>query len=278
MIYLAYDGSVNGDWIARYALAAATRTTDRRVILIHVDTSELPKQRLAEKLERLTLECGAADVTLDVRRLPVGDGVFATLTNAIPPGPESFLFCGARVRGGRRGYLSGTISERLLLARRYNALAVRVVQPGLLGVPHEFLMPVAGAPHGQRSAVPFLRLFGEDIDRVQLLRVMTVGRLAFRGLDRDRLARLRREGRDFLRAVEAALVEEAAIDAQRIDGTAEVSDDWAKEVIIFASRHRSQLILMEASLRDLGRRFLYGNPIEQVLRNAPCDVAVFRGV
>ena len=57
-----------------------------------------------------------------------------------------------------------------------------------------------------------------------------------------------------------------------------VSDDPPKEILIMAARLGSELILMGASERGLPHRFLYGNPIEQVLRRTPCDVAVYRGL
>jgi nucleotide-binding universal stress UspA family protein len=35
---------------------------------------------------------------------------------------------------------------------------------------------------------------------------------------------------------------------------------------------------MGASERTLTERFLFGSPIEQVLRDATCDVAIYRGI
>jgi nucleotide-binding universal stress UspA family protein len=35
---------------------------------------------------------------------------------------------------------------------------------------------------------------------------------------------------------------------------------------------------MGASERNLTERLFYGNPIEQVLRDATCDVAIYRGI
>ena len=63
----------------------------------------------------------------------------------------------------------------------------------------------------------------------------------------------------------------------RVEGRAVVSDDVPKEIVIQANQLGARLILMHAARRSLPHRFLYGNPIEQVLRNAPCDVAVYRG-
>ena len=62
-----------------------------------------------------------------------------------------------------------------------------------------------------------------------------------------------------------------------MDANVVVSDDVPKEIVIHASRSKSRLIYLGASERNLTQRLWYGNPIEQVLREAPCDVAIYRG-
>lgn len=62
-----------------------------------------------------------------------------------------------------------------------------------------------------------------------------------------------------------------------MDAHVVVSDDVSKEIVIAANKTRSKLIYMGASKRSLMERFYYGNPMEQVLRDATCDVAIYRG-
>jgi len=57
-----------------------------------------------------------------------------------------------------------------------------------------------------------------------------------------------------------------------------ISDDWAKEVIISAGRLNTHLICMEASKRNLKDHFIFSNPLEEILRKATCDVALYRGI
>ena len=51
---------------------------------------------------------------------------------------------------------SGTVTEQMMKLVRFNVLALRIVQPGLLGLPGNILVPVSGAPTGFRSAFPIL--------------------------------------------------------------------------------------------------------------------------
>lgn len=63
-----------------------------------------------------------------------------------------------------------------------------------------------------------------------------------------------------------------------MDAQAVLSDDISREILIAANKTKSRLIYMGASERKLAQRILYGNPIERVLRDATCDVAIYRGI
>lgn len=277
MIYLAYDGSTNGDWVARYGVTLASHAPDRRLMTIHVDTGEMPRDRLDEKLALLAIEGEAAGVAVETAVVPSAGDVFRALVDRVGPGPGNFLICGARATAGGKGYLSGTTAERLLDWHRSNVVVIRVLQPGLLGAPHDFLLPVAGDPLGARAGMALLALFDGDVRRVELLRVTTVAARAFRHMRPDAAARLRADGQRALHPIEADLIARTGLAAADVDVSAVVSDDWVREILIAASRHRSHLICMEASRRHLRKGFFYGNPLEIILRDAPCDVAIYRG-
>jgi nucleotide-binding universal stress UspA family protein len=130
---------------------------------------------------------------------------------------------------------------------------------------------------GLAEAVPFLRLFAPDIDRLHLLAIPEVGRWRFRHLSVESARRMMLRGYDYLRKAERLVSEDPAFAHVAVDAQAVVSDDPVKEIMIAANRTKSRLILAGASERNLSERFFYGNPLEQLLREAPCDVAVYRG-
>jgi nucleotide-binding universal stress UspA family protein len=276
-LYLAYDGSINGDWVARYAICLAAHQPLRHFHAIHVDTGELTRERLQSKLSRIEQECRAAEVTIRVDTIPVQQNVSVTLASAVPPDPDSLLICGTRLQSGRRGYLSGTISEALLSRHTTNVVAVRVVQPGLLGAPHDVLFPVLGPPADSPIAPPFLRWLAPAIRRVHILRVITVGHAAYKRLTSGQLAEFRRDGFGHAEGIEKRLIEETVLVDRMIDTIVRITDDWARDTIIHASRHKSQLICVEAPPPARTARLFRADPIERLLADAPCDVALFRG-
>lgn len=277
-IYLAYDGSINADWVARYAYRATCIVPDRQLTLVHIRDGTISAERLGAKLERIAVECRALEVELSVRTLPLGHDVLTTLLEAIPAGDEVYCLCGARATSRDKGFLAGTISQRLLRSRRFNTLALRVVNPGQLGCPTGVMFPLAGHPRKFRAAMPFLAMFARSISKLTLLRIMTVNTLLFRYLSTKRARSLLREGTGYVREVMADIVHEMGGESFRFDDHVLLSDDWAKEILIQAAKTRAGLILLGASDRFLQSHFFYGSKIEQILRHTPCDVGIYRKI
>ena len=282
MIYFAYDGSVNGDWVFWYALNLARDDATKRLTVLHVDTGDFTHEEIHTKINAFAAECEAQGVDMSFEMLscpsPSADCVFVALRKTVPEGDKSLLVCGARLKEGASGYLSGTVSERLLSDQTFPVMAVRVVQPGLLGAPKDFLIPVAGDPEGFHLGADILSRMVEGVRRIHLLRVMMIKRQVFRQLLNHQADGLREKGWVSLKGLDEELARRTGVDKWKIDANVRVSDDWAHEIIIQASRDKTHLILMEASRKGLKGGFLYGNPLEVVLRDAPCDVAIYRGV
>lgn len=277
MVFLAYDGSINGDWLSHYAVRMAANHPARRLTVVHVVDRHTPTAEIDQKLNHIDAECRRVGVSFDVARVPLAGSVADSLCRQVPAGAESYLVCGTRARERKRGLLAGTVSEQLLARRHCQTLALRVVQPGLLGMPRNVLVPLAGHPRGLTAAVPFLRLFAPDIDHLHLLTVREVGRWRFRRLSGESARRKMLRAYEYLREVEQQLASEEDFSHVALDAHGVVSDDAVKEIVIAANRTKSRLIFAGASERNLRQRFFFGEPLEQLLRDAPCDVAVYRG-
>jgi nucleotide-binding universal stress UspA family protein len=275
MLYLAYDASIHGDWVARYAMRAATRLPEPRLHVLHVEDRQVSKAALESRLARIEAECQRLSLPLEVTVKPERKGVAAALLAIVPPSPAHYLVCGTRVRQKRRGFLAGTVSERLLREGRCQVLSVRVVQPGLLGGPHNFLVPVSGRPEGIQVGLPFLRLLVPEASEVEVLLVRQMKHREFLHISHEEAARLIQRGQDYVLGIEQSLSTELGPTLGRLDASVVVSDDLPKEIVIQAGKAKSQLIYMGASAGSLRQRSVYGNPIEQVLRSAPCDIAIY---
>ncbi len=275
MLYFAYDGSIHGDWVARYAMRMAKRLPEPLLHTIYVEDGQLSTEALQKRLTRIESACEALDLPLEVTVAAQNKSVADTLLGLITGGPEHLLVCGTRVRQRGRGFLTDTVSEQLLRVSPCQVLSVRVMQPGLLGGPRNFLVPVSGRPEGMRVGLPFLRSLVPQDGKLEVLLVRRVSHRRFVHISHAEATALVQQGQRYVASIEHALCTELGLPAESVDRTVVLSDDIPKEIVIHAAKHKSQLIYMGAPPSSLRRRSVYGNPIEQVLRSTPCDVAIY---
>ena len=251
-IVLAHDGSINADWVARYALRMAAGLPGRRLQVIHILDGSMARARIEARFAAIARECVREGLHCELLIRDLHGDVAASLLAAMQPGAVSHCLCGARVAARGRGFLAGTVSERLLRSGQCNVLAVRVVSPGLLGCPRTLLFPLAG-----------------------LLRVMVVGHLHLGHLSaataRARIAL----GYDYLTRVADEIRAQADAPPCHLERHAVLAADWAGEILVQAGKLGAQMILLGASERSLPHRVVYGNPLERILRDTACDVGIY---
>lgn len=276
MLFYAYDGSLNGDWVAHYAVRFAANTSARKLRLVHIaDAASEPS--LDERIARIADECKVVGVVLETELVTRREvDVAESLLEIVPA--RATLIAGLRARPRRRAILAGTVSARLLEAGRFSVIAMRVVHPGVLGQPGSVLLPIAGRPHQSTFVLPFLRLLGEDLQRLHLIFVREVHGLRSRLMSQKGTEKLLAEGRALVAPIEDELRAGLAPLRFELDSSVVVAADVLKEILVCAGKHRSRLIGLGASRRTLLERVIFGAPIEQLLRDAPSDVAVYRTV
>lgn len=277
MIILAHDGSVYSDWVAHYALHMAAKEDDRKLLILNVLDGKVNAGLVEAKLTQLADDCRAHDIEPSYELLPLGASVHRTLRQAIPHDPTALLVCGTRIKANRRNFLTGTIAEKLLRMHLCPVLALRVVQPGLLGSPHDLLLPLAGHATGFGRVWPVFRRLAPALRQVHLFRALPVNPLLMSHLTTAREQALRRIGAAHLEDVYQEMLAQLGEQVIMTDRRVMVTSDWPHEVLVQASRLKVQMILLGVSERSLAHRVFHGNGIEQVLRATPCDVGIYRG-
>jgi len=278
MIILAHDGSVYGDWVARYALRFAADEPDRKLLLLHVRDGKVSNEIVDTRFSSLAGECASLNVELLSQDLPLGASVHRSLRQAIPPEPEALLVCGTRVKARRQKYLGGSVSEKLLRMHQCPVLALRVVQPGLLGNPHDLLLPLAGHLNGFPRIEPILRRMLTHLHAVHLCRTMQVNPLRHPHLSPVMQRRLKQVGHSYLERFRTEMAASLGAETFRCDQRVMISSDWAHEVLLHASHLKTQLMLLGLTERSLAYRVLHSASIETILHNTPCDVGIYRGL
>lgn len=278
MIILAHDGSIYSDWVARYALRFALAEKDRKLLVLHVQDGKIAPDIVTARFDQLADECAERNVEFLPQRLPMGASVHRTLRQAIPPDPETLLLCGTRVKPRRQSYFAGTISEKLLRMHQCPVLALRVVQPGLLGNPHDLLLSFAGHQNDFSHLAPIMRRLAPQLRFVQLCRVMRVNALRYPELTAEIEQALKQKGKLALQEIQAEMNHVLSPVPFRCDHRVIIASDWGHELLMQASRLKSQLLLLGVSEHSLAYRVFHSLVIERILHKSPCDVGLYRSV
>lgn len=275
-IVFAFDGSVHGHWVGRYAVRLA-RASGTGLDVVHVDDGTLTAGALEARVAALREVAAGSGVEVSLRQVPRSTpDVARVLDAAVPAGAGRIVVCGLRSRKSRRGLLRGTVSERLLRSAHHDVLAIRVVSPSLLGHARHVLFSLSQNPRSASRAAPFLRLLAPELTRLSLLTILSPRLGPLSKPTAEDLRALRARGVDFLSRVQAELRGALARFEIPVDPQVSVSGDWPSEIIRQAARAKAELVLMGSTERTLASRFVFGNPLERVLRDAVCDVAIFR--
>jgi hypothetical protein len=273
MIHFAYDGSLNGDWVAHYAARFALATPARHLRLLHV-RDDTVASTLDERLARIDEECAQLGVTLERDILAGDDGdVSERLLARLPDDPRALLVAGTRWRPRNQSYLAHSVTARLLARARGTVVGLRVVNPGFLGQPGTMLLPLVAATPRIGAALPLLQVIAPDLRELQLLLVHPLSRLRLQMLGAGAASRLLAEDRLLAADLEEELRTALASPDFHLDATAVLCDDQAAEILAVARRLHSRLIAVQAGhgAEPLGNAHM----IERLLANPPCDVAVF---
>ena len=156
-------------------------------------------------------------------------------------------------------------------------LALRVVQPGVLGSPHDLLLPMAGHASGFDRVWPVFSRLAPSLRQIHLFRALTVNPLLISHLTATREEALRKIGTVHLEKIYQKILEQLGARAVMIDRRVMVTSDWPHEVLVQANRLKVQMILLGVSERSLAHRVFHGIALERVLRVTPCDVGIYRG-
>lgn len=278
MIILAHDGSIYGDWVARYAIRFAALEPDRKLLALHVREGKVCPDVVESRLALIASECDSFDVEFIAEYLTLGPSVYRSLRQAVPPDSNALLVCGTRVKSSKNRYLAGSVAEKLLRMHECSILALRVVQPGLLGNPHELLLPLAGHLRGFLRLEPVFRRLGPRLRAVHLCRIMQVNSLRHPQLSAAMEHILKEKGRAYLARFRTEMDAALGPVSFRCDQRVMISSDWAQELLVQASRLKAELMLLGLSERSLAYRVFHSATIERILHETPCDVGIYRGL
>lgn len=268
-ILAAVNEYSNSELAARYAINLA-RACQAKLTLVFVAARgmDLALLRQAEAaLERLFLEAGAKNVEVE-GILKRGDP-FHQIRGVVRDQEIDLAFSATRHEDVSRRYFLRTVARKLMLHLPCSVALVRVVHPGQI-YPQKILVPYRGRPaHPEEKAFFVGKLaeaFGAEVTLFHapepISRVFADLR---RGKPLEPEKHISHELDRFM-----GYLEQYRISPQKRLGHGPAG----RAITVEAAAQRHDLIIMGASERGLWESLISGNPVEEVLRETPCNLII----
>jgi len=270
-ILAAVNEFTNSELAARYAIALA-KSSGSSLSLVFVADGKIGRDmfRQAESaLERLFLEARSLDVEVE-SIIEKGDPLKKISDLARKNGVD-IVFAATRKEDVERRYFLKTLARELVMKLPCASAIVRVVQMGK-SYPRNILVPLRGHMtdlEGRSCFVANLAMaFHASVTLFHLTSPITDffhGETLLNPAQREK--RLPDDIDQF-----TDCFKKYDIRHEKKTGQGSVS----RSITIEAAHRRNDLIVMGASERSLLRSITGGNPVEEVLRETPCNLIIFR--
>ncbi len=268
-ILAAVNEYPNSEAAARYAigLAQACQAT-LALIFVAEEGASLESIRQAEAaLERLFLEAGAKGLEVEsiIRR---GDP-YRHIQAAVREKAVDLTFIATRREDVSRRYFAKTLARRLMLGLPCSVALVRVVHPGRI-YPQKILAPFRGRPAHLKEKAFFVGKLAEAFGAaVTVFHAPESLVRYFHGVRRLSRAEMEKEVPEEIDRFMGYL-EEYRISPERRLGAGRAG----RAITLEAALGHNDLIVMGARERSLLESVLGGNPVEEVLRETPCNLII----
>jgi len=270
-ILVAVDEHLNSEVAARYAIHLAN-ACGSRMYICHVVEKREPKIAVRDAEAAATrLFHQARDMGLMVESiLDSGDPVERIREIVQSEGIE-LVFVSTHREDIQKRFYSGTIARRLSLGLPCSVALVRVVHLGRIH-PKKILVPLKARTSHIAERSFFTAMMAAAFESGLLLFHTTKPMTSFF------------HGKIHLAPVELEKKLPADIShfIELLDGYAVshekrlVSGNTARSITIEAAAKRFDLVIMGASERSLLRSILDGNPVEDLLRETPCNLIILK--
>lgn len=270
-ILSAVNEHLNSEITARYAMSL-TRACNARLYLAFISQRGMPDavfNKAEESMKRLFVE--AERMNIPVEAITGSGEPVVEIDKIVRHEGIDIAFASTRREDIERRFYAGTVARRLSLHLPCSVAIVRVVHTGRIH-PHKILLPLkARIDHIKERAYFIAKIASAFNSKVFVFHVTKPITKFFHGelhlTPAEWEERRTADIENFIRHLKRY---EIAHEGRLIPGTP------SRSITIEAASKRHDLIIMGASERSLITSILKGNPVEDLLRETPCDLIILK--
>ena len=270
-ILAAVNEFTNSEIAARYAIALA-KSCKAALFLVFVAEDKMDKEvfRQAESaIERLFIE--AEEHKVEVRSIIENGNPLKKISDIVHQHNVEIAFTSTRREDVSIRFFVRTMARELMIKLPCSVAMVRVVRMGKIH-PKNILVPLRGHMTFLEERACFVAKLAQEFNaRVTLFHQHDPLRSFFRGevhlKPAEREQYMPKDIEEF-----TGCLRRYDIGHEKRMGYGIIS----RAITIEAAHRRNDLIVMGASERSLFKSITSGNPVEEVLREAPCNLIILR--
>lgn len=270
-VLAAVNEHINSEVSARYALNLA-KACDAKLFLCFIAERDTPLsviEKAEDAMKRLFIE--AERQGIPVESITGTGDVVKEIGRIVNLEKVSLVFASTRREDIEKRFYAGTIARNLSLKLPCSVALVRVVHMGRAH-PKNILVPLKARIDHIKEREYFITKMAEAFhSRVSIFHVTRPITKFFHGEIHLTPAQWERKLPEDIKEFMEHLTRQGILHDRRL-----MPGATAKSITIEAAAKRHDLIIMGASERSLLSSLLKGNPVENVLRETPCDLIILR--
>jgi len=268
-ILVAVDGSFHCNVAARYSylFAQAFHSKLFVVTVITKDMNEKAEKSATWSITRIIDEARVSGI--DIEGVILKGDVIEAITRFVKENKIDLLISSTRRPQKERRYFVKSVTSSLMSGVPCSVIALRISHPGRSLRSKKVLVPVIGDGYRDKERAdiisPIADRFNSNITVFHVIELSSSGIKRLEKLEKDKLTE---SGEKKIASFMKELRGRGIHASEKIVTGSKVRD----EIISEASHHKYDLIILGTTKRNIIKRVVSGNPVEEILRDTPCDV------
>ena len=268
-ILVTVDGSFHANLSARYSFAFAEAFSSKLFVatVLTKEMDEEEEKTVARSVEMLL--DNARDSGIDAEGVILRGHVLTAIDRYVRDNKIDLVIASTRRPHRDRRLFARSVTSSLMSRLPCNVIGIKIAHPGRSIKPKKVLIPVIGDGYGDNVradiAEAIVNKFGSKITLFHVVELAGLRIKSLENLEKDRLI-MSAEKRII------SLVNELTMRGASFTYKIVIGRNARDEIISEASHHKYDLMIVGATTRNVLKRLVSGNPVEEILRDTPCDV------
>lgn len=268
-ILVAVDGTFHASVAARYSFwfALAFHSKLFVVTVISKDMNEKEEKSASYSISKIIDEASGSG--LDIEGVILKGDVISAIKKFVKENKIDIVFSSTRRPQKEGRFFVQSVTSGLMSGVSCNVIAIKISHPGRSLRSKKVLVPLIGDGYMDRERADIVAALADRFSSsITVFHVNKLSASKIKRMEKPEKSLLIEEGEKRILSFMKELGSRGINASEKIVSGSKVRD----EIISEASHHKYDLIILGTTKRNIINRVVSGNPVEEILRDTPCDV------